>query len=83
MKKKLLINCKEAAQLIDKSQYGEATFWEKITFRIHNLYCKICRFYEIKSKKLTQLIKSGKVRSLTPEQKAKMKDTLKNTNSHS
>lgn len=83
MKNKLFISCEEAAHRIDKAQYGEATFWEKLTFKIHNLYCKLCRFYEVKNKKLTQLFKTSKVHCLTPEQKLKIKDKLRNTASHS
>tara|TARA_R110002072_G_scaffold22666_2_gene79606 strand:+ start:17177 stop:17422 length:246 start_codon:yes stop_codon:yes gene_type:complete len=79
MKNKLFISCEEAAHRIDKAQYGEATFWEKITFKIHNLYCKLCHLYEVKNKKLTHIIKSGKVQNLTKEQKLKIKDKLKET----
>jgi hypothetical protein len=83
MKHKLFISCEEAAHRIDKSQYGEATFWEKLSFKIHNLYCKLCHYYEVKSKRLTGLINSGEVHCLTTEQKSKMKEKLEDTASGS
>jgi hypothetical protein len=83
MKNKLFISCEEAAHRIDKTQYGEATFWEKLTYKIHNLYCKLCHFYAVKNERLTNLIKSGGVHSLTREQKSKMKEKLTDTASNS
>lgn len=83
MKNKLFISCEEAAHRIDKAQYGEASFWEKLSYKIHNLYCKLCHFYAVKSKRLTSLINSGKVHSLTSEQKSKMKEKLEDIASNS
>ncbi len=82
MKNKLFISCEEAAHRIDKAQYGEATFWEKLTFKIHNLYCKLCHLYEVKNKRLTSLFNSGDIRCLTREQKSKMKEKLADTASN-
>jgi hypothetical protein len=83
MKNKLLISCEETAHRIDKAQYGEASLWEKLTVNIHNVYCKLCHGYAAKNKKLTQLFKSANLRSLTSEQKSKMKEKLADTTSNS
>lgn len=77
MKNKLFISCEEASHQIDKAQYGEASFWEKFTYRLHVLYCKLCRVYLAKSKKLSELLRTEKVNALTPEQKLKIKEKLK------
>lgn len=83
MKNTLFISCEEAAHRIDKAQYGEATFWEKLTFKIHNLYCRLCHFYAVKNKRLTSLLKSDEVHCLTKEQKTKMKEKLVDITSNS
>jgi hypothetical protein len=83
MKFKLFISCEEAAHRIDKAQYGEAFFWEKLSFKIHNLYCKLCHFYAVKNKSLTSIFKTGEVRCLTKEQKSKMKEKMEDAASTS
>ncbi len=83
MKNKLFISCEEAAHRIDKAQYGEASFFEKLSYKIHNVYCKLCHGYATKNKKLSQLFKSASLRSLTMQQKAKMKEKLADTTSNS
>ncbi len=83
MKNKLFISCEEAAHRLDKAQYGEANLWEKITIKIHNVYCKLCQRYADNNKKLTQLFKSANLRSLTAKQKSKMKEKLADTTSNS
>ncbi|MEX2349914.1 MAG: hypothetical protein WD554_03460 [Flavobacteriaceae bacterium] len=83
MKNKLFISCEEAAHRIDKAQYGETTFWEKLSFNFHNLYCSHCKVYAAINKRLTLLFKSGDVHCLTREQKSKMKEKLADTASSS
>lgn len=57
MFKFLFITCDEATMICDKSQYGEATAWEKVKLNIHFLQCKICRMYTKQNNKMSDLFK--------------------------
>lgn len=76
MKTKIFTSCEEASHRIDKAQYGEASFWEKLSYKIHTLYCKFCRAYSKKNKKLSAILKNEKVTALSTEQKLKIKEKL-------
>jgi hypothetical protein len=56
MSTKIIIPCDEANHVCDKTQYKEATLWEKIKLNIHLLYCKACRKYTKNNSKLTKLV---------------------------
>lgn len=56
MSNKFIIPCNEANHVCDKTQYKEATLWEKIKLNIHLLYCNACRKYTKSNTKLTRLI---------------------------
>ena len=56
MKGKFFIPCDEANHVCDKTQYKEATLWEKIKLNIHLIYCFACRKYTKKNAKLTKLV---------------------------
>jgi hypothetical protein len=58
MFKKLNITCKQAVAICDKSQYKEATFFEKIQLNIHFLCCKICTKYSKQNVFLTKLFRN-------------------------
>ena len=49
---KVMIPCDEANLVCDKTQYKEATLWEKIKLNIHLIYCKVCRKYSKNNKKI-------------------------------
>jgi predicted anti-sigma-YlaC factor YlaD len=72
-KNKMLISCDEANHNCDKSQYNEATLWEKIKLNIHLLYCKACRKYSKNNAKLTKIMNNSELDYL----KTSEKDTLK------
>ena len=57
MSKKILISCDEATKICDKSQYCEATFFDKIRLSIHNFLCKKCRLYSEQNSVMTKLFK--------------------------
>lgn len=60
MKKSFLfITCEEAHHICDKSQYGEATFWERIKLSIRLSWCQITRNYTKRNRTLTKVIKSS------------------------
>lgn len=56
MSNKIIIPCDEANHVCDKTQYKEATLWEKIKLNIHLLYCHACRKYTKNNTKLTKLV---------------------------
>ncbi len=39
------LTCDQATTICDKSQYNEATFWEKIKLNLHLFLCKKCGMY--------------------------------------
>ena len=56
MSNKIIIPCDEANHVCDKTQYKEATLWEKIKLNIHLIYCKACRKYTKRNTQLTNLV---------------------------
>ena len=73
---KVFIKCEEANHTCDKTQYKEASFWEKIKLNIHLIYCAACRKYTARNTKLTQVVDKSKPKTLGTEQKAKMEEAL-------
>ncbi|WP_196895631.1 hypothetical protein [Aureivirga marina] len=55
---KFKLTCDEATMICDKSQYGEATFSEKLKLNFHVLFCKFCKRYSAQNAKLTDIFKS-------------------------
>ena len=56
MSNKFFMPCKKANHVCDKSQYNEASLWEKIKLSVHLIYCNACRKYTKNNAKLTKLI---------------------------
>ena len=54
---KIKISCDEATTICDKSQYGEASFYEIIKLKMHFIFCKICGKYSEQNSKMTKLYK--------------------------
>ena len=73
---KLFLNCDEANNICDKSQYHEASLIDKIKLTIHLIYCKACRLYSSNNAKLTDCIKSSKVTCLEESKKNEIKKSL-------
>jgi len=61
MSNKIIIPCEEANHVCDKTQYKEATLWEKIKLNIHLMYCNACRKYTKRNTKLTKVVTSKPV----------------------
>ncbi len=76
------MKCNEAQNVCDKSQYKEATLWERIKLVIHLLYCKTCRGYSFNNKKLTQVIHKAKIETLPEEEKKHLKEIIEKEVSH-
>ena len=70
------LDCTEANHVCDKSQYKEASFWEKIRLNIHLIYCRACRKYSKNNSKLTSSIKSAKVSCMEEKAKKEIKETV-------
>ncbi|MCL6295646.1 hypothetical protein [Jejuia spongiicola] len=73
---KVVIPCDEANHVCDKTQYKDATLWEKIKLNIHLIYCRACRKYTKNNTKLTKEIKKSKVECLDKKCKESMKKDL-------
>ena len=53
------MKCEEAGHVCDKSQYKEASFWEKVKLNIHLIYCRACREYTKNNIKLSKAFKKS------------------------
>ena len=82
MLKSLFINCDQATTICDKSQYGEATLYEKIKLKIHFLRCRICALYTKQNTMMTKIcnqnLKETKKVALTDKEKTTLKEKLSN-----
>lgn len=67
------LSCQEANHVCDKTQYKEASFWEKVKLNLHLIYCRACRKYTSNNSKLTKVMRSSKVEVLDTTAKDKMK----------
>ena len=71
-----LISCEEANHNCDKSQYREASLWEKVKLNIHLLYCRACRKYSSGNSKLTKLMKNDSVECMKDQEKKVIKEAF-------
>ena len=75
MSNKIIIPCDEANHVCDKTQYKEATLWEKIKLNIHLIYCNMCRKYTKRNARLTKLVTKDPV-SMDPSAKESLKSAF-------
>jgi len=73
---KIFVSCDKATHTCDKSQYNEASFWEKIKLNIHLIYCRACRKYSSNNNKLTKLVKNPEVECLKNAEKEQLQATF-------
>ncbi|MCB0398966.1 MAG: hypothetical protein KDD26_04960 [Winogradskyella sp.] len=74
MKKSFLfISCEEAKHICDKSQYGEATGWERIKLAIRLSWCRVTRAYSNRNNKLTDVVKNAEIECLKNDERKKIK----------
>ena len=77
------LTCDEATAICDKSQYKEASLWEKIKLSIHLFLCKKCGLYSKQNKVMSscyQKLKDAecsKTSHLKQEEKEFMERELK------
>ncbi len=73
MKKSFLfISCDEAKHICDKTQYDEATGWERLKLGIRLSWCRITRAYSSRNHKLTKVIEKSEVNCLKNEERRKL-----------
>lgn len=70
----MFISCDEANHNCDKSQYKEASFFERFKLAVHLIFCRACRKYSSRNGQLTHLIKDANVECLETSEKNKLKE---------
>lgn len=75
-KNNIFISCDEANHTCDKSQYKEASLWEKIKLNIHLIYCRACRKYTKNNTKLTKLVNNKDVDCIKLSEKERMRESF-------
>lgn len=73
---KFFLECDKAVHVCDKSQYNEASFFEKLMFKLHILMCNLCRGHAKSNIKLTNDIKAANIKILHPDEKQLLKTRL-------
>lgn len=73
---KFFLKCGETAEVCDKCQYEEASFFEKLKMSIHLIMCKYCRKYSAKNSKLTTSIKTADIKTFSTKDKELLKAKL-------
>ena len=77
------ISCDEATKICDKSQYKEASFFDKIKLSFHLFLCKKCGKYSHQNNVMTKcyekhkLFETAKENCLKEEEKKCMKEELR------
>lgn len=70
---KIVIPCNEANHVCNKTQYREATLWDKIKLNVHLIYCRACRKYSNNNAKLSKTINKSKVECMDKVAKEHLK----------
>ena len=70
------MKCEEAGHVCDKSQYKEASFWEKVKLNIHLLYCRACREYTKNNTKLSKAFRKSDIKTMPLNDKKDLKEKL-------
>ncbi len=72
----LFISCDEAKHICDKSQYGEASFWEKVKLNLRLSWCRVTQAYTKKNRKLTDLMNQANGTAMNTNSKDEMRKKL-------
>ena len=70
------LSCSEAAKICDKTAYRESGFLEKLKLKIHLYFCKNCKNYNQRNKRLNELINKAKIHSCSKEEKEVFKERI-------
>lgn len=74
---KFFINCEDAQVICDKSQYKNASLFEKLKHTFHLIYCKYCRKYSKNNTKLTECVNKSEIHLLDDSVKSEIQKTIK------
>ncbi len=74
-----MISCDEAAVICSKTQYREAGLWEGLQLRMHLLICKSCASFSRNNKQLSNLCDQAVIKTLTTEEKSRLKERLQSS----
>lgn len=75
-KRFLFISCEEAQHICDKSQYDEASLWEKLKLNLRLSWCRVTRAYYKRNTKLTKVINTSKVECMDKASKEALKENF-------
>lgn len=79
--KKGFISCEEAGNICDRSQYKEASIWERIKLELHIFWCVQCSEYVKKNSMLSKLLKKHETTHCThhlpKEKKTELEELIK------
>lgn len=75
-KNKIFLDCTEANHTCNKTQYNDASFFEKIKLNLHLLYCRACRKYSSNNGKLTKVMNNSEIDFLNTSEKDILKDNF-------
>jgi hypothetical protein len=70
------MKCEEASHVCDKSQYKEASFWERLKLNIHLIYCSACRAYTKNNIKLSNVFKKSNIKTMPLNDKKDLKEII-------
>ena len=76
-KKFFFIDCSEAADCCNKSQYEEANFLDKAKLMLHLVFCKTCREFSDRNSRLTQLLNRSKIETCSQAKKEQWRQEIK------
>ncbi|MFC0604743.1 hypothetical protein [Winogradskyella pulchriflava] len=75
MKKRFLfISCDEAKHICDKTQYGEATAWERFKLGLRLMWCRFTKAYSKNNNKLSDAIQKAEVNCLENKERKKLQE---------
>ena len=63
------LSCAEAANICDKTEYQEASTRERLKLKLHLFFCKTCKNYYDRNKKLTDLLQKSKLKTCSNQRK--------------
>jgi hypothetical protein len=73
MKKSFLfVSCEEAKHICDKTQYNEATGWDRIKLGIRLSWCKFTKAYSKNNSKLTKVLEKAEVNCMKEDERKKL-----------
>lgn len=78
MKKNFLfVSCEEAKLICDKTQYNEATEWDRVKLSIRLSWCKFTKAYSKNNSKLTKIIEKAEVNCMKEDERENLDQQFK------